>query len=85
MSNPDMVNGYPVITSEALPERAGCQQSRVIIVDRGESTFQRYVSAQQNIGDTEWYWGHYTDSLSTAIDVANDRFKRAAAQARDES
>lgn len=40
------------------------------VIDRGEGTKQRYVSATispDSLAHGEWFWGHYFDTLKEAL------------------
>lgn len=62
----ETINGYPIIKETATPAAPMTRAGRVILVDRGEDTFQRWVTAWVGNGDTSWCHGHYIDSRAEA-------------------
>jgi hypothetical protein len=62
----DFVNGFPVVARVNLRERRGDKQGRVVLVDRGEGEFQRWVTGAHFVGDDGWYCGHYFEDFDEA-------------------
>lgn len=66
----DTINGYVIIAQSETPRATATRAGRVILVDRGENTFQRYVTAWQgrdgNVWDSSWCWGHYFEDKANA-------------------
>jgi hypothetical protein len=75
----EKVNGYPVVDFIETGERYGTsgKRGRYILVDRGEGSLHRWVTAHHWEGDTSWDHGNYFDDLAVAkIDLR----KRAEAK-----
>lgn len=68
------INGYPVIASFEVPKKHGMTLHRIVLVDRGRGEPEKYVTANQEIGQDSWYWGHYFDDFKEAFE---DFVKRA--------
>lgn len=70
----DTIHGYEIIVQAVSPGGNGTRPGRVILVDRGAGSQQRYVTAWQGrdlMGpgtgwDGEWGWGHYFDDKALA-------------------
>lgn len=67
-------NHFPIIAQGIVPQPPpDTIATRIVLVDRGERSHDRYVSWEAPIDrDCEGFWGHYTDDLTDArIDFIN--------------
>lgn len=63
----DLINNYPVIASADLPDRPGLKAGcRVVLVDRGADSRERYVVLTATRGESGWHQGYYYSALSDA-------------------
>lgn len=69
------VHGYPILARK--PRQAGYgTEAEVILVDRGEGSSQRYVTAvftPLTAQHDEWLWGHYFSDYDRAVADFNVR------------
>jgi len=75
----ERVNGYPIVDFIETGERYGTsgRKGRYILVDRGDRSLHRWVTAHHWEGDTSWDHGNYFDNLGEA---KADLQERAAAK-----
>lgn len=66
MKAPKKVNGYPIMLHHYTPAGPMTRAGHVIMVDRGETSPERYVTAWLGAGDSSWWQGHYFDDLDSA-------------------
>lgn len=66
MFNNNLHSSYIVL---AAVRRVGWGDRWLLILDRGESTFQRYVITDYIEGEAEWVSGTYTTSLPGAFRI----------------
>lgn len=67
----ETVNGFEIIARVDFDAKPATRAGRVILVDRGGDSFQRYVTAKQyRTGefDKEWAHGHYFSDKNAAFD-----------------
>jgi len=64
----ERVNGYPIVDFIETGERYGTsgRKGRYILVDRGDRSLHRWVTAHHWEGDTSWDHGNYFDDLGKA-------------------
>ena len=72
----EQIHGYPVIGARYVDRKRDGAQGRIILVDRGEGAYQRYVTALQFEGDDGWAWGHYFDDELEANHDFSKRVRR---------
>lgn len=74
------INGYPIIASHDTPKAPMTRAGRVIMVDRGADSYERYVTAWQGrdggVWDSSWCHGHYFESRFYANRDFNSRVDR---------
>jgi hypothetical protein len=62
-----LFNGYPILAEFVLPEEQDRIRGRIVLVDRGEFTYQRFVTWEAPLDrDSEGFWGHYHEDLLLA-------------------
>ena len=64
------VHGFPVIARRDAGTYPG---EEIILVDRGETDYDRYVIARWSKGDNFWYQGDYTSNFSKAVEIFQGR------------
>lgn len=75
MIGPDTMYGFPVLAAWPFKKQPMTRAGRVILLDRGPESRQRYVVARHfregatGLWDGEWDNGSYSDSAEDAIDV----------------
>lgn len=67
-TEPALVHGYPVLAAFPTPKASATKAGHVIMVDRGQDRYQRYVTAWMAVGDREWIWGHYFEKFDDAYE-----------------
>ena len=70
------INGYRILASHHTPAREATREGAVLLVDRGEDSPHRYVTAWAGTGDKEWCWGHYYSDLAEATEDYASRSDR---------
>lgn len=68
----EVINGCPVLASYYIPEAAGMKKARIVLVEsrQQDGNLLEFITAQQNVGEQGWYWGHYFTISSPGDTVA---------------
>ena len=61
------LHGFPIIARRNAG--SGFADEQVILVDRGETDYDRYVVAHYTVGQAFWYGGNYTSSFDKAVEI----------------
>ena len=61
------IHGYPIVGVFELPLSEGTRPSRVILVDRGPESPERWVVSFHSERDANWGQGHYLAEFGEAM------------------
>lgn len=63
----DTLNGYEVVGSYRISDQPGLKKGRIVLVDRGVSFSEPFVTAFHGNGDEGWGQGHYFSEFRNAV------------------
>ena len=74
----DTIHGFEIHAQFKTAGGLGLRPGRVILVDRSEKAYERWVSTWQGDGDDGWNQGHYFGKFEEARDHFLERCKKEA-------